>query len=138
MISNRSCPASTVIPVLGYGDVRNAVAWLCDAFGFTERLRIGDHRVQMHAGGSDIVVTDSPPPADRAQTSYSIMLRVEDADASYERALAAGAAALRQPATFPYGERQCAVRDFAGYIWTFTQSVADVAPAEWGGELIAP
>ena len=138
MIPNRSCPASTVIPVLGYADVRKAAAWLRDAFGFTERLRIGDHRVQMHAGSGDIVVTDSAPPADAAQASYSIMLRVENADASYERALAAGAAPLRPPATFPYGERQCSVRDFAGYVWTFTQSVADVAPADWGGELIAP
>ena len=45
-LHNRSVPAVTVIPVLGYPDVDAAVAWLCDCFGFTERLRIGHHRVQ--------------------------------------------------------------------------------------------
>jgi uncharacterized glyoxalase superfamily protein PhnB len=42
---NRSIPSSTVIPVLVYPDVREAAAWLESAFGFAERLRIGDaHR----------------------------------------------------------------------------------------------
>lgn len=44
---NRSVPAATVIPVLIYPDVREAVAWLTAAFGFVERLRIGEnHRSQ--------------------------------------------------------------------------------------------
>ena len=41
MLSNRSIPLATVIPVLAYTDVNRAAAWLCDAFGFTVRLRIG-------------------------------------------------------------------------------------------------
>jgi len=45
MRSNRSIPSSTIMPVLGYPDVRQAAAWLCRTFGFTERLRIADHRV---------------------------------------------------------------------------------------------
>ena len=49
--SNRSIPQSTVIPVLIYPDVRAAVAWLSDAFGFAERVQIGeDHRSQMSFG----------------------------------------------------------------------------------------
>ena len=45
MRQNRSIPNSTIIPVLTYPDVRAAVAWLEAAFGFTERLRIGEsHR----------------------------------------------------------------------------------------------
>jgi uncharacterized glyoxalase superfamily protein PhnB len=48
MKRNRSVPAATVIPVLTYPDVRAAVDWLCAAFGFAERLRIGeDHRSQL-------------------------------------------------------------------------------------------
>jgi hypothetical protein len=39
MINNRSMPHSTIIPVLGYHDVPEAVGWLIRAFGFTERLR---------------------------------------------------------------------------------------------------
>jgi hypothetical protein len=41
---------------------------------------------------------------------------------------------LRAPADYPYGERQYSVEDFAGHRWTFTQSIADVAPEEWGGK----
>jgi hypothetical protein len=41
MEPNRSIPTSTVIPVLIYPDVREAVAWLSAAFGFAERVRIG-------------------------------------------------------------------------------------------------
>jgi hypothetical protein len=39
VLANRSMPASTVIPVLGYDDVGEAIEWLCEAFGFTERWR---------------------------------------------------------------------------------------------------
>jgi len=35
MLSNRSIPRATVIPVLAYPDVNQAAAWLCDAFGFS-------------------------------------------------------------------------------------------------------
>ena len=42
MRSNRSIPASTVVPVLVYPDVRAAVAWLGEAFGFAERVRVGE------------------------------------------------------------------------------------------------
>ena len=41
MLENRSIHSATVIPVLVYEDVAEAVEWLCDAFGFVERLRIG-------------------------------------------------------------------------------------------------
>jgi len=50
MLQNRSMPASTVIPVLAYPSVPEAVAWLSAAFGFTLRLAIGDHRAQLQAG----------------------------------------------------------------------------------------
>jgi uncharacterized glyoxalase superfamily protein PhnB len=52
MTTNRSAPSATVIPVLVYPDVRAAVAWLTDAFGFRERVRIGEgHRAQLARGG---------------------------------------------------------------------------------------
>jgi uncharacterized glyoxalase superfamily protein PhnB len=44
--TNRSIPSATVIPVLAYADAREAAQWLCRSFGFAERLRIGNHRVQ--------------------------------------------------------------------------------------------
>jgi uncharacterized glyoxalase superfamily protein PhnB len=39
------------------------------------------------------------------------------------------------PADFPYGERQYTVQDPGGHIWTFSQTIADVDPAAWGGVL---
>ena len=50
VIANRSVPRAVVIPVLTYNDVAEASEWLCRAFGFKERLRIGDHRVQLVFG----------------------------------------------------------------------------------------
>ena len=59
MRSNRSIPASTVVPVLVYPDVRAAVAWLGEAFGFAERVRIGaDHRAQLAVGDGGVIVAD--------------------------------------------------------------------------------
>ena len=42
---NRSIPRAALIPELGYADVRAAATWLCEALGFTERLRIANHRI---------------------------------------------------------------------------------------------
>jgi uncharacterized glyoxalase superfamily protein PhnB len=51
MITNRSAPPATVTPVLVYPDVRAAVVWLEAAFGFEERVRIGEaHRAQLRVG----------------------------------------------------------------------------------------
>ena len=40
MVVNRSAPRATVVPILVYEDVAKAIDWLCDTFGFTERLRV--------------------------------------------------------------------------------------------------
>ena len=60
MQTNRSAPPATVTPVLVYPDVRAAVAWLEAAFGFEERVRIGEtHRAQLRVGlDGAIVVAD--------------------------------------------------------------------------------
>ena len=59
MKPNRSIPAATVVPVLVYPDVRAAVAWLEAAFGFRERVKIGeDHRSQLSFGDGAVIVAD--------------------------------------------------------------------------------
>jgi uncharacterized glyoxalase superfamily protein PhnB len=132
MRNNRSIPHASVIPVLAYPDVTEAAAWLCRAFGFRERLRIGSHRVQLVHGKGAIVVAEGCVPADGGDR---VMVRVEDADHHCAVAVAAGARIVSPPTSFPYGERQYTAEDFAGRHWTFSQSIADVDPAEWGGEL---
>jgi uncharacterized glyoxalase superfamily protein PhnB len=135
VLSNRSIPRATVIPVLAYPDVNQAAAWLCDAFGFTVRLRIGTHRVQLNVGDGAVIVREMRPNETNAALGLgcSITVRVEDADAHYNRAKSKGARITESPITHPYGERQYNAVDFAGHAWTFSQSVADVHPNDWGG-----
>jgi uncharacterized glyoxalase superfamily protein PhnB len=61
------------------------------------------------------------------------MVRVLDVDAHHAHAAAHGATILEPPTDFPYGERQYEAEDLAGHHWDFTQSIADVAPEDWGG-----
>jgi uncharacterized glyoxalase superfamily protein PhnB len=84
MRPNRSIPASTVVPVLVYPDVRAAVAWLGEAFGFA----VAD------VGGARVV----DPLTDHV-----------------------------------YGGRQYTAVDPWGHRWTFSETLDDVAPADWGG-----
>ena len=143
MKPNRSIPLPLVIPVLVYPDVREAVAWLTEAFGFAERLRIGEnHRSQLSFGdGGALIVADvrgeRRPPRPGEVTS-SVLVRVDDAKAHCERARAHGARIEMEPTDFEYGERQYTAMDFAGHRWTFSETLADVDPADWGGELVAP
>jgi uncharacterized glyoxalase superfamily protein PhnB len=147
--SNRSMPEASVIPELAYRDVAEAVVWLCEAFGFQERLRIGNHRAQLTFGKGAIVVThretktdasprESLPPGSpiRGETTHSIMVRVEDLDRHFEHAVQQGARIIQPPANFPYGERQYTVEDPGGHIWTFSETIEDVDPASWGGRLV--
>ncbi|HEY7347543.1 MAG TPA: VOC family protein [Ktedonobacterales bacterium] len=136
LMANRSVPACTVIPVLAYEDVGRAVDWLCSAFGFTERLRIGTHRAQLVVGDGAVVVSEGhPDQGSKTPTnavSHSVLVRVEDVDRHYERARARGARILHPPTDYPFGERQYSTEDLGGHCWTFSQSIADVEPSEWG------
>ncbi|WP_203914372.1 VOC family protein [Rhizocola hellebori] len=130
-----------MIPVLTYPDVREAVAWLEGAFGFVERLRIGEsHRAQLRVGDGAVIVADvrgerrAPQPGEVAQ---SVMVRVEDVHAHCERARAYGARVLMEPTDWEYGERQYSVEDPAGHHWMFSETLADVAPEDWGGQLLS-
>jgi uncharacterized glyoxalase superfamily protein PhnB len=135
MLSNRSIPSAIVIPVLAYPDVNQAAAWLCNAFGFSVRLRIGSHRVQLNVGEGAVILREMRPNEanERLGEGQSITIRVEDVDAHCKRARIHGARITQDPATQAYGERQYNAGDYAGHSWTFSQSVADVHPEEWGG-----
>jgi uncharacterized glyoxalase superfamily protein PhnB len=136
---NRSIPSAQVIPVLVYPDVREAVAWLESAFGFEERLRIGEsHRSQMRFGDGALIVGDvrgeRRPPRPGEET-HSVVVRVDDARGHCERAREHGARILREPTDWEYGERQYEAEDLAGHRWTFSETLRDADPEEWGGRL---
>jgi uncharacterized glyoxalase superfamily protein PhnB len=138
---NRSVPSATVIPVLVYPDVREAVEWLEAAFGFAERVRIGEnHRAQLSFGDGAIIVGDvrgERRPPRPGEATHSVMVRVDDVRAHCERVRASGGRILMEPTDFEYGERQYSVEDPAGHQWTFSETLADVAPEDWGGTAVA-
>ena len=128
-------------PVLSYPDVRAAVAWLHQAFGFEERVRIGEgHRAQLRVAddGAVVVAEAGSNQLTPGETAHLIKIRVPDVDAAFIRARDAGARVLDEPVTHIYGERSCTLEDPAGHRWELTQTVRDVDPEEWGGVTVAP
>lgn len=152
MANNRSKPAGTIIPTLIYDDVPKAIDWLCDVFGFTERLRAGTSHAQLAygAGGGvmlgqsrigqgfaapDSAVFRQPHPNEVSQV---ILVAVEDVERHHEHARQRGARILQPPETHMYGERQYTAEDLAGHRWTFSQTVEDVDPVGWGAQVLKP
>lgn len=129
MLTNRTMPADVLVPVLAYPSVSEAVRWLTAAFGFSFRWQIEEHRAQLGVGEhAGLAVTEGSVPSD---TTDHVMVRVDDVDAHRARAAAAGAT-VGEAEDHLYGERQYRATDFAGRAWIFTQSIADLDPADWG------
>jgi uncharacterized glyoxalase superfamily protein PhnB len=141
MLNNRSVPPALIVPVLPYPDVRRAAEFLVAAFGFVERTRIGDaHRVQLAIGDAAVIVADrgevqTPTPGARPLV---VRIRVDDVDAAFARACEHGALVVDRPVDREYGERDCTLRDIAGYHWQLAQTTGDVAPEEYGCETVTP
>lgn len=140
MVVNRSAPAATIVPILIYEDVGQAIDWLCGAFGFTERLRaagpdgtIGHAQLAFAEGAIMLGRRGGPfrPPHANEVTQY-VHVTVEDVDRHFEHAKQYGARIVQPPTDQPFGERQYTAEDHAGHRWTFSQHIADLAPEDWG------
>jgi len=130
MRQNRSAPPCPVIPVIIYTDPSAAAEWLSNAFGFTVRLRIANHRIQMKAGDGCFTIAEGTV---EPNGSCFIQVRIDDVPGHCERARKAGAKILTEPKEHIYGERQYNVQDFYGHRWDFTETISDVDPESWGG-----
>lgn len=121
--------APTICPTLRYKDAKAAIAFLTDAFGFTEVAVYegGDGTVE-HAElayGNGMVMLGS----ERSGTAFSriaetlgavsVYVVVEDADAHHERAVAAGAEVVLPLTDQEYGSRDYTARDPEGNLWSF-------------------
>ena len=118
-IVNRSAPAATVVPVLVYEDVAEAIAWLCEAFGFSERLpaarpdgktmhaqlSIAEGAVMLGAQGAEFL-----PPRSNEVNQY-VLVHVDDVERHFEHANRFGARIVRPPADMPFGERVYTAED---------------------------
>ncbi len=138
---NHSVPPATVVPILIYPDVRVAVAWLSTAFGFRERIRIGEsHRAQLSIGtdGAVIIgdVRGEQLPPESGRVTHLIRVRVDDVKAHHAHARHFGAKVLDGPKNREYGERDYTVEDLGGHHWNFSETVRDVAPEEYGCETV--
>jgi uncharacterized glyoxalase superfamily protein PhnB len=143
MLMNRSAPKATVVPILVYEDVAAALDFLTRAFGFKERLRAeyggSITHAQMDVGECSIMIGKQGGPFRVPQDSSSVSqyatVHVENCDAHFATAKAAGAAILKEPQDMPFGVRQYTAKDIGGHWWTFSQNIRDVAPEEWGAKL---
>ena len=125
-----SAPAAeglgTVLPYVHPERARQYIDFLKRAFGAEELAVIEQSGCVMHAAvrvGDAVLEMDEP--VDRTDLpSSGFFLFVQDVDAAYTRALAAGATAVRPPDDIPYGLRSAVVRDPGGYLWW---------PARWIG-----
>jgi uncharacterized glyoxalase superfamily protein PhnB len=141
-MNNRSAPHARVVPVLTVSDVRAAVAWYGEVFGFVEHVRIGEgHRAQLGLpGGGELIVAEVRPGrrVPERERSHQVMLKVDDATAQVERAVKHGATIAHALQDYEYGERQATLDDPFGHQWTVTETRADTAPESWGGATITP
>lgn len=129
-----------------YDDARQAIDWLCRAFGFELRLLVeGDggrveHSELTFDGGLVMVSQPKPEtfPAARSPSQVGggntqcMMVYVDDAEAHCARARAAGAKIVKEPATTDYGEEYWSDRgyeceDLGGHHWWFYQRLRSAA-----------
>jgi uncharacterized glyoxalase superfamily protein PhnB len=103
----------SVTPRLVVRDPAKLVQFLRDAFGATGDFQTSAPSV-MRIGDSNIMVSGAGP---REPTAALLHLYVDDADATYRRALAAGAVTLEEPEDMPYGDRRAMVKDPFGNDW---------------------
>jgi uncharacterized glyoxalase superfamily protein PhnB len=82
-----------------------------------------------------VVVTERASSAEQTDTAHSVLVRIENVDAHHAKAVSAGVRIIRPPQSYPFGERQYTAEDCGGHIWTFSQTIDDVDPADWGGIL---
>ncbi|MGG5257260.1 VOC family protein [Phycicoccus avicenniae] len=144
MITNRSAPHARVLPVLIVADVRAAVAWYCEVFGFVEHVRIGErHRSQLglpEGPAAELVVAEVRPGrrTPRETRSHQVMLKVEDVADVVAEAVLRGATVADPERDWEYGERQATIDDPFGHQWVLNQTLHDTAPEEWGGQAVTP
>lgn len=111
-------PTPNIFPAIHFTDADAALEWLSQAFGFEERAvhRDDDGQIrhaEMALGAGTIMFGQGDP------SSNGIYVAVDDADAHYDCAKAAGADITREIGDTPYGSREYSARDLEGHTWSF-------------------
>ena len=130
-----------VIPYMCVDNAAAAIDFLVEVFGATERMRMAmpDGNIghaEVAIGDGLIMLSDEYPemnvvgPKTIGGTAVTVMVYVEDADATFAKAVAAGATAERPVETHFYGDRSGMFVDPFGHRWNVSTNVEDVPPDE--------
>jgi uncharacterized glyoxalase superfamily protein PhnB len=123
----------TVTPYLYYEDAGAAMDWLVKAFGFEERMRMENDQGRVGHGelvvGNALVMVGEPgsgyenPNKRGGRATAGVNVYVDDVDAHYERAKAAGAKINEEPSNQDFGDRRYIAEDPEGHDWFFSQQL---------------
>jgi uncharacterized glyoxalase superfamily protein PhnB len=127
----------TIFPILRYNDARAAIRSLCATFGFVELFSVPESgEFVRHAQlklGTNIIMMGSVRPDDGmaspqtlGTSTQALCVYIDDLDAHFERALAAGAEITSPPKDTDLGFREYHARDLEGHGWTFGTYRPDV------------
>ncbi len=130
-----------MVPYLFYNDIPAALEWLAKAFAFQTRNSMpGPGGAIMHAEMAldDAVIMLGPASEERSLSSpkdlpavnQSLYVYVNNVDAHFERAKAAGAKIMSEPEDMFWGDRMYYAQDCEGHHWNFAQHVKDIAPED--------
>ena len=130
----------TVTAYLTVDDAEAAIEFYRNAFGATEhmRLQMGDQigHADILIGDTHVMLSDEFPdmgklgPKARGGATSSLMIYVPDADAAFDKAIAAGGELVRPVEDQFYGDRCGSLKDPFGHEWTISTHVEDVSEEE--------
>lgn len=103
----------TVTPRIVARDAEQLVEFLKRVFGATGEYQPA-RPVELRISDSVVMISDA---GIRQPMTAFLYVYVSDTDATYQRALAAGARSLEAPAVLPYGDRRCMIEDRWGNTW---------------------
>lgn len=138
----------SITPYLTVDGAARAIDFYTAAFGARERMRLEAPggklgHAEIEIGGGVVMLSDpwpgshsAPPPAG-GPVPVTIHLYVEDVDAGFARAIAAGATSVMPVKDQFYGDRSGMVRDPFGHVWYLATHVEDVPPEEMGRRMQA-
>jgi PhnB protein len=132
---------TSITPYLLYSSCEDALDFLHRAFGFEEVLRYTGaegyvNHAEMRLDGVPIFMGNPGAgyrnPRQLEQETVGLYVEVDDADAVYARAVAAGAEILQEPTDEEYGHRRFTARDPEGHHWFFAHVLEELAAEDWG------
>jgi PhnB protein len=131
----------SVTPYLLVRDAGKALDWYAQALGARELMRFplpggGIAHAEVMIGDSHVMLADEVPdqgfvgPQTLGGAGVSLMLYVDDVDATFARAVAAGATSRRPVVDQFYGDRSGTLVDPFGHVWTIATHKEDVSAQE--------